>query len=73
MCNCNQKRIAYSTQNDMSSKGLVKVMLTQNDSLVLNGDITGRTYVFKTTNDVNWVDSRDVISMKKQKGLQIFN
>jgi hypothetical protein len=72
MCNCNQKRTAYSTQNDMS-KGLVKVMLIQNGSLVLNGDITGRTYVFRTTNDVNWVDSRDVISMKKQKGLQIFN
>ena len=72
MCNCNQKRTTYSSQNNESQKGMVKVKLIENSALVLNGDVTGRMYIFRNINDINWVDKRDAISMKGTKGLQIF-
>lgn len=72
MCNCNQKRAMYSQANNASPKGMVKVKLTENNPLVLNGDVTGRTYIFRNLNDINWVDNRDVLSMKDINGLQIF-
>lgn len=72
MCNCNQKRAMYSQASNPNFKGLVKVKLTENNPLVLNGDVTGRTYIFRNLNDINWVDNRDVISMKGINGLQIF-
>ena len=71
MCNCNQKRAAYSAGRDPSQKGMVKVVLTDDKPQVLNGNITGRMYVFRNINDINWVDKRDVISMKGIKGMQI--
>ena len=72
MCNCNQKRAMFSSGNNQSQKGMVKVKLVQNNALVLNGAITGRMYVFRNISDINWVDKRDAISMKEINGLQIF-
>ncbi len=72
MCNCNQKRAIYSSESNQSQKGMVKVILKENTPTVLNGDITGRIYVFRKINDLNWVDKRDVMSMNEINGLQIF-
>jgi hypothetical protein len=72
MCNCNQKRAMYTSENNQLQKGKVKVMLINNTPMILNGNITGRMYVFRNLNDVNWVDKRDVISMKEINELQIF-
>ncbi len=72
MGNCNQKRAIYSSGNNKSQKGMVKVKLTENTPMVINGNITGRLYVFGNINDINWVDERDVMSMKEINGLQIF-
>lgn len=72
MCNCNQKRAMYSSENNQSQKGVVKVKLIENTPMVLKGNITGRMYVFRNINDLNWVDKRDVMSMKEINGLQIF-
>ena len=71
MCNCNQQRAMYSQANNQTPKGMVKVKLTENKSLVLNGDITGRTYIFRNINDINWVDKRDAMSLTAINGLQI--
>jgi len=71
MCNCNQQRMMYSSGNSHSQNGMVKVQLIQNNPHVLNGNITGRTYVFRKINDINWMDRRDVMSMKETTGLQI--
>jgi hypothetical protein len=62
----------YSSEIAQLQKGMVKVKLIQNNPLLLNGNITGRIYVFKEINDINWVDRRDVMSMKETTGLQIF-
>lgn len=72
MCSCNQKRAIYSSENNRLQKGMVIVKLTENTPMVLNGNITGRMYVFTNINDLNWVDERDVMSMKEINGLQIF-
>jgi hypothetical protein len=47
-------------------------MLIVNTPMVINGDITGRMYIFRKKDDINWVDKRDVISMKGIDVLQIF-
>jgi hypothetical protein len=72
MCNCNQQRSAYSSENTQLQKGMVKVKLIKNKPAVLNGNITGRMYVFRNINDINWVDKRDAISMKEINSLLIF-
>lgn len=79
MCNCNQKRATLSAGNSRKNRaeydahnGMNQVQLIQKNPLEINGDITGRKYVFKNTNDIVWVDKRDAMSMKKNKGLQIF-
>ncbi len=71
MCNCNQQRKSYSSGNTPSQTGIVKIRLTENNPVVLNGDITGRMYVFRNINDIVWVDKRDAMRMKEIKGLQI--
>ena len=71
MCNCNEQRSMYSAVNDQIPKGMVKVKLIQNEPVVLNGDITGRTYIFREINDINWVDKRDAMSLTKFQGLQV--
>jgi hypothetical protein len=72
MCNCNQQRANYSSANAQPQKGVVKVKLTENTPMVINGSVTGRTYEFRKINDLNLVDRRDVISMNVIPGLQIF-
>ncbi len=72
MCNCNQQRAAYTTQyHSQPQKGVVKVKLTGNKPIVISGNFTGRTYAFRKTNDMNLVDSRDMISMKEMDGLLV--
>ena len=73
MCNCNQKRALYSSKEDPAQKGMVKVKLVENNPLVVNGNITGRMYVFRNINDINWVDKRDATAIKKINGLQVFS
>jgi hypothetical protein len=70
MCNCNQQRALYAA-NNTGPKGTVKVISIAEASTVINGDITGRMYVFRNKNDFNWVDKRDAISMKENKSLQV--
>ena len=72
MCNCNQKRAIYSSENNKSPKGMVRVILKENTPMVLNGDITGRMYVFRKVNDVNWVDRRDLMSIKEINGMELY-
>ncbi len=72
MCNCNQKRAIYSSEKSQLQKGMVKVKLTENTPMALNGNITGRMYVFRNMNDINWVDKRDAMDMKGINGLQVF-
>ncbi|HZH67306.1 MAG TPA: hypothetical protein VEY10_20615 [Flavisolibacter sp.] len=62
----------YSSEANSSQRGMVKVKLIKDTAVVVNGNITGRMYVFRTTNDINWVDKRDAISMKEADGLQVF-
>lgn len=71
MCNCNQKRAMYSSQNPQSQRGMVKVLLKENKPMVINGDITGRMYVFRKINDINWVDKRDIVGIRETTSLQI--
>lgn len=71
MCNCNQKRVAYSSEKNQIQKNAVKVKLTTEKPMVLNGDITGRMYVFERKNDINWIDNRDVLGFKNIKQIQI--
>ncbi len=72
MCNCNKRRTQYASQTNASPKGMVQVKLLENRSMVLNGQVTGRLYTFRTQNDINWVDRRDALWMKDLEGLQIF-
>lgn len=71
MCNCNQQRAEYSASNNQPQKGMAKVMLIKNTPMVLNGNITGRMYVFRNINDINWVDKRDAMSIKVMDALQV--
>ncbi len=71
MCNCNQKRVTYTSQHTNAEKGMVKVTLIENKPIVVNGDITGRMYVFRHINDFNWVDKRDALSITHYKQLQV--
>lgn len=74
MCNCNQQRAAYTAQQQRQShpqRGMIQVKLIGNTPMVINGNITGRTYTFLQRNDQNWVDSRDALYMKEIPGLQV--
>ncbi|WP_348797067.1 hypothetical protein [Flavobacterium adhaerens] len=71
MCNCNQKRSAFTNMSNQNPIGMVRVKLVKNEAVVLNGNITGRTYIFRTINDVNWVDKRDALSITAYQGLQL--
>jgi hypothetical protein len=48
-----------------------QVKLVQKGLFTITGDITGRVYVFKKINDINWVDKRDVVYMEKVEELQL--
>jgi Icc-related predicted phosphoesterase len=63
----------YLSEAAPPQKGMVKVKLTKADALIVSGDITGRMYVFRNINDVNWVDKRDAVSMKERDELQVLH
>ena len=71
MCNCKQQRASYTSQAKPVQTGMIKAKLIQDKPLVLNGDITGRMYVFRNINDIIWVDRRDAMSMKANKEIEI--
>jgi hypothetical protein len=73
MCNCNQKRAAIASESEHSPRSIVKVKLVENTPLSVTGNYTGRTYKFRSTSDVIWVDKRDVPSVRDLKALQIFD
>ena len=52
-------------------KNSVKVILTDSKSVVINGSITGRTYIFKDKGDINYIDKRDFIEIKNIKNLSM--
>lgn len=76
MCNCNQKRTALNANmrakaSQDAHHGMNQVKLIQQNPLEINGEITGRKYVFQNMNDINWVDKRDLVAMQQMKELQI--
>lgn len=77
MCNCNQKRTAFNAKNLQGNanqdahQGMNQMKLVQQGPMEINGDITGRKYIFKKKDDINWVDKRDVINMREIKGLMM--
>jgi hypothetical protein len=70
VCNCNQQRATYSSP-EQSKKGMVKVKLVEGASLIINGDVTGRMYVFRNPDDINWMDKRDAMHIENVKELQV--
>ena len=72
MCNCNKQRAAYSSANRQVPKGMVKVQLIKNKPVAMNGNITGRMYIFRTAHEVQWVDKRDALQMMEKEELQVF-
>lgn len=71
MCNCNQQRTSYTSNNSSAQTGTVQVKLIANNPLTINGDYTGRMYVFRNIDDVNWVDRRDLPSMENREDLLV--
>jgi len=59
MCNCNENRRVITHATQRNNRGKVKVTYLLKAPLKYAGDYTGRTYVFKTKNSVQWVDERD--------------
>jgi hypothetical protein len=49
----------------------VKVKLTDSKTQVVNGDVTGRTYIFNQKDSIQWVDMRDAAGLKGIKNLKI--
>lgn len=74
MCNCNQKRETYKSANSSrtAARGLIKVKLVGETPMALNGQVTGRNYLFRNQYDEHWVDKRDAMYMKEISGLQLF-
>jgi hypothetical protein len=77
MCNCNQKRTAYtsakSSDRSQATTGMVQVRMVQKQPLVITGDVSGRVYEFKQKNDINWVDRRDLPYMANLMGVLVFH
>lgn len=72
MCNCNQQRAMYKTTDNRRQSGSVKVMLVKNKAVTINGDVTGRLYLFRNKNDTLWIDAGDAAYMRGNKDLQVF-
>lgn len=60
MCNCGQKRLSFKTKEDPAYRNTVRVKLAGGKPCVVYGGITGRTYIFRNTGDINHVDRRDL-------------
>jgi hypothetical protein len=74
VCNCNQKRAGLSSVNnnqEVAPMGTRQVKLIKEGVYTITGNTTGRVYVFKEINDVNWVDQRDLIYIQDVKELQV--
>jgi hypothetical protein len=71
MCNCGQKRSSLKSNIDPAYRNTIKVRLIVNRPLVLNGNITGRTYIFKSKGDINWIDKKDFDVIKDYKSLVV--
>ncbi len=71
MCNCNQQRASYTSEQKSEQTGMIKVTLVGNKPIVIYGDITGRMYIFRKKNDSNWVDKRDAVSFSGVEGIKI--
>ena len=71
MCNCNQTQTAFRSADDPFRKGMVKVTLIEDKPMALNGNFTGRLYLFRNMHDFNWVDTRDASDMKGIEGLSV--
>jgi len=69
MCNCGQKRISLKTMEDSIYKNNVKYKLIADKPVVINGSVTGRTYIFREKGDINYVDRRDTGIFEKNKYL----
>ncbi len=52
---------------------MIKIRLLGANPVVLNGDVTGRMYVFRWKNDILMVDKRDAISILETPGLQVIH
>lgn len=74
MCNCNQKRETFKSTSDSrtGTRNLIKVKLISDTPMALNGQVTGRNYLFRNQYDEHWVDKRDAMYMKEISGLQLF-
>jgi hypothetical protein len=64
MCNCNQKRVQYSSGTSSKrqqgyQEGMVQMQLIQTPPFTIYGDITGREYSFLEAKQILWVDKRD--------------
>lgn len=72
MCNCNKKTQSYSSEmrGGMNKR---KVRYTGDDTLSLNGNITGRLYRFTQRKSVVLVDARDAEDFRGVEGLQIIS
>lgn len=76
MCNCNQKRQQFSSgqkrvQPNTSSMGMGQVRLTQDEPLLLYGDVTGKEYAFQQKNQILWVDKSDINYLKHREGIEV--
>lgn len=73
MCNCNQKRMQFSSNGNKSNpqQGMGQVRLTSHRSLTLQGDVTERSYHFKTKGEIQWVDRTDLHYMRGVPGIEI--
>jgi len=69
MCNCGQKRMSLKTNENAAYINTVKIKLTANKPVVIHGDITGRTYIFKAKSDINFVDRKDLEGIGRYKYL----
>lgn len=74
MCNCNQKRGSLSSASnntEVAPLGSRQVKLIKEGVYTIRGNTTGRVYLFRKINDVNWVDQRDLMYMQDVKELQV--
>ncbi|MCX6316753.1 MAG: hypothetical protein NTW29_05655 [Bacteroidetes bacterium] len=61
----------YSSTATEQQKGMIPVRLLTETPLSLNGNITGRMYIFRNNGDTIWVDKRDAPYMKELPALEV--
>ncbi len=58
---------------DIHYRNLLKVKLNKTESVIVNGRVTGRSYIFKRRGDLNWVDKRDIDDFEKNMSFTILS